>query len=125
MYHGVGAKVGSGATVLVVAGATVLVVGATVLVLGATVLGAGATVAGVTRGALLVVGAGAVVRVGCCLSRTGPALVLSDIWPFVCRTSVNVIRSSSASTSTKCSIAFGSRLNRVGTNEANVVPLRA
>ena len=116
MYHGVGAKVGSGATVLVVAGATVLV-------LGATVLGAGATVTGVTRGALLVVGA--TVRFGCCLSRTGPALVLSDIWPFVCRTSVNVIRSSSASTSTKYSFEFGSRLNRVGTNEANVVPLRA
>ena len=118
MYHGVGAKVGSGATVLVL-GATVLIVGATV------VLGAGATVAGVMRGALLVVGAGAAVRVGCCLSRTGPALVLSDIWPFVCRTSANVIRSSSASTSTKYSFEFGSRLNRVGTNEANVVPLRA
>jgi hypothetical protein len=114
VYHGSGAKVGSGATV----GATVgtgAMVGATV---GANV---GAKVGAKATGA---VGIGR-----CCLSLTGPARVLRNSWPVwpdwpVRLTSVNVILSSSASTSTKYS-PEPSRLNRVGTNEANVVPLLA
>ncbi len=111
-YHGAGDIVGG---IEVRAGATVgggTGAGATV---GANV-GAGAGV-GAYHGAGDIVG-GIEVRAGAMRpSFTGPSFVLRSSGPWSGRMNVNVSRSSSAWTSTKCS--FPSCLYLVGTNDEN------
>jgi hypothetical protein len=117
VYHCVGANVGSTVGGGTGAGATVgggTGAGATV---GANV-GAGAGV-GAYHGAGDIVG-GIEVRAGAMRpSFTGPSFVLRSSGPWSGRMNVNVSRSSSAWTSTKCS--FPSCLYLVGTNDENTV----
>jgi hypothetical protein len=113
----VGASVGTGAGVVGTGACVGANVGTGAGVVGSTV-GAGACV-GAYHGAGDIVG-GIEVRAGARRPNfTGPSFVLRTSGPWSGRMNVNVSRSSSAWTSTKCS--FPSCLYLVGTNDENTV----